>query len=155
MSKYAFPSHQQLPKKQRKAREMLEKQEGLEQLGFGLLQQVAGDAVAGGMTHADALEYANAVTTYLALAQSDMAQKLSNITTWNSTATEVRNVFSRQAIPMAWDYAEQDPFRVWDAQIDKVAQALDALPLDTKPATVDQLLATEAARNLTRATNNG
>ena len=146
MSKYAFPAHQQLPKKQRKAREMLEKQEGLEQLGFGLLQQVAGDAVAGGMTHADALEYANAVTTYLALAQSDMTHKMSALTLWDGTVAKANGLFSRQAIPMAWDFAEQDPFRVWDAQIDKMAQALETLPLDTKPATMDMMLAQEAAK---------
>ena len=154
MSKYAFPSHQQLPKKQHKAREMLEQQEGMEQLGFGLLQQVAGDAVASGMTHADALEYANAVTTYLALAQSDMTHKMSALTLWDGTVAKANGLFSRQSIPMSWDFAEQNPFKVWDLQIDKMAQALETLPLDVKPATVDQLLATEAARNLTRATNN-
>ncbi|WP_295034773.1 DUF1156 domain-containing protein [uncultured Microbacterium sp.] len=56
--------------------------------------------------------YADAVATYLSFPISRMANKLSAICSWDSSPKmeSVRGLFARQAIPMAWDYAEANPF---------------------------------------------
>ena len=58
----------------------------------------------------DAAAYADAVATYLGFANSRSADYTSTINTWASTGEFIRNVFARQALPMAWDYAEVNPF---------------------------------------------
>lgn len=58
----------------------------------------------------DAEAYADAVATYLGLAASRCTDYFSTINTWASTGEFVRNVFARQAIPMAWDFAETNPY---------------------------------------------
>lgn len=68
----------------------------------------SGDRLEAGGTGAAA--YADAIATYLGLGVSRCADRFSNISTWDSSATKIRNVFARQAIPMAWDYAEGNPF---------------------------------------------
>ncbi len=50
--------------------------------------------------------YADAITTYLALAISKTTDFNSTIATWDSTNVKIRNTFARQAIPMTWDFAE-------------------------------------------------
>lgn len=59
---------------------------------------------------ADAQAYADAIVTYLALAVSRQADRLSSLASWQSIGEKVRNVFSRQALPMIWDFAEVNPF---------------------------------------------
>ena len=56
--------------------------------------------------------YADAVATYLAFPISRMTNRLSAICTWDSSPKmeSVRGLFARQAIPMAWDFAEANPF---------------------------------------------
>lgn len=83
-------------------------------------ERVLQDAIAGGLAEGDRLEqggtgaaaYADAVATYLAFPISRMANKLSSICSWDSSPKmeSVRGLFARQAIPMAWDYAEANPF---------------------------------------------
>lgn len=57
-------------------------------------------------------EYAHAVATYLALAASKAADNNSTLCSWmpGIKYEVVRNTFSRQALPMTWDYAEPNPF---------------------------------------------
>jgi putative DNA methylase len=59
-----------------------------------------------------AAAYADAIATYLGFALSRMAEKSSSICSWSSgTKMEaIRGVFSRQAIPMTWDFAEANPW---------------------------------------------
>lgn len=83
-------------------------------------ERVLQDAIAAGLDEGTRLEqdgtgaaaYADAVATYLALPISRMANKLSAICSWDSSPKmeSVRGLFARQAIPMAWDYAEANPF---------------------------------------------
>lgn len=83
-------------------------------------ERVMQDAVANSLPEGDRLEacgtdaaaYADAVATYLALPISRMANKLSSLCSWDSSPKmeSVRGLFARQAIPMAWDYAEANPF---------------------------------------------
>ncbi|MBJ2329794.1 DUF1156 domain-containing protein [Schaalia cardiffensis] len=83
-------------------------------------EKVLADALATGMSEDGRLEsggvgaeaYADAVATYLGLVVSRLADYSSSINTWasNPQMEILRNVFARQAIPMAWDYAEGNPF---------------------------------------------
>jgi putative DNA methylase len=83
-------------------------------------EQILKDALNAGMTLGpsqanagmDAQAYADAVATYLGLAVDRIGDRNSSVTTWdNSTSKEqVRGVFARQAIPMAWDFAVSNPF---------------------------------------------
>ncbi|MEV7663572.1 DUF1156 domain-containing protein [Paenarthrobacter sp. NPDC089316] len=54
-------------------------------------------------------EYADAIATYLALAVSRYADMSNTICSWNQTNENVRALFSRQAIPMTWDFVEANP----------------------------------------------
>ncbi len=82
-------------------------------------------------------EYANAVCTYLALAISKNADYCSRFVSWGAgTAGEnVRNVFTRQAIPMVWDFAEANPFAnstgSLNGQIEWAAKVVERLPANT------------------------
>ena len=81
-------------------------------------EQVLADTRAAGIPDGERLEkdgrgaqaYADAVVTYLALAVSRQADRLSSLASWQSIGEKIRNVFSRQAIPMIWDFAEVNPF---------------------------------------------
>src|SRR5713101_2153705 len=53
--------------------------------------------------------YADAVTTYLAIAVDRLADRSSSICSWDTGYVKVRNTFARQAIPMVWDFAEANP----------------------------------------------
>ncbi len=55
-------------------------------------------------------EYAKAVTTFLALAVDRLANQCSVLCRWNNVGEKIEGVFSRQALPMVWDYAEVNPF---------------------------------------------
>lgn len=54
--------------------------------------------------------YADAVATYLTLAVSRLSDVQNALARWENTKTQVRNLFTRQAIPMMWDYAEAGAF---------------------------------------------
>ena len=54
--------------------------------------------------------YADAVATYLGLGLSRMSDICNTSCRWESSKTQVRNLFGRQAIPMVWDYAEPNVF---------------------------------------------
>lgn len=94
--------------------------------------QILADGAAVGS--ADASAYADAVATYLALVVSRLTDYQSAITTWasNPQMEILRNVFARQAIPMAWDFAEGNPFGpssgTLDIMIRAVSRAVDMLP---------------------------
>ncbi|UQX11404.1 DUF1156 domain-containing protein [Candidatus Mycobacterium methanotrophicum] len=54
--------------------------------------------------------YADAVATYLGLGVSRLTDIANALCRWENTKTQVRNLFTRQAIPMLWDFAEAPPF---------------------------------------------
>lgn len=97
------------------------------------------DALAAGLEEGDRLEgggtgaaaYADAVATYLGFIQSKMTNLSSNITTWMSDRGAFRETFARQAIPMAWDFAEantlSDGGGGWSTFLDKEAKVIGAL----------------------------
>ena len=82
-------------------------------------EKVLADALAAGMDPdaprlADggtgAQAYADAVATYLGLGLSRLSDICNASCRWESSKTQVRNLFGRQAIPMVWDYAEPNVF---------------------------------------------
>ncbi len=54
--------------------------------------------------------YAEAVSIYLGFMVDQLANYQSTICTWHVPNTQMRNTFARQALPMAWDYAESNLF---------------------------------------------
>jgi putative DNA methylase len=57
-----------------------------------------------------ALAYAQAVGVYLALALSRSTNTINGLAVWSQSREQSVNLFSRQAIPMAWDFPEVNPF---------------------------------------------
>ena len=81
-----------------------------------VISKVRFDALAGGMDDDGrgldgggdgATAYAEAVGLYLV---DQVANHASTICGWNHPNTQMRSVFSRQALPMTWDYAEANVF---------------------------------------------
>jgi putative DNA methylase len=61
----------------------------------------------GGVTGA---AYADAVATYLGMGVSRMSDICNSLCQWENSKTQVRHIFTRQAIPMLWDFAEPNIF---------------------------------------------
>jgi len=63
-------------------------------------------------------QLAKAVATYLALSFDRLAASHNTLCRWQPAGEKIADVFSRQALPMIWDYAEPNPFggasRSWD-----------------------------------------
>lgn len=105
-------------------------------------ERILQDATSAGLQEGDRLEtggtdaaaYADAVATYLAFPISRMSNKMSSICSWDSSPKmeSVRGLFARQAIPMAWDYAEANPFAGsggdFGEDVRWVERVLDRLP---------------------------
>jgi len=101
------------------------------------------DALTAGMTDdglgldaggTGATAYAQAVGTLLTFSMSRLADRLSTICTWDlregqGRKSGVRNVFSRQAIPMSWDFAEANPLSgiaaSVDSALDRIAEVIE------------------------------
>lgn len=106
-------------------------------------QRVLEDALAAGMEEGESLEaggagaraYADAIATYLALAVSRSTDYCNSLTSWNSSRDGLRNLFSRQAIPMVWDFAEANPFSSssgnFFGQVEWIAEVVERLPADS------------------------
>ena len=105
--------------------------------------RIHADAVAAGMPDGGvplqeggtgAIAYAEAVKVYLGLATGRNANSSSSFSRWQNSGDFVAGVFSRQAIPMLWDYAETNVFSTstqnWMAQVDWVAEAIATLPTE-------------------------
>ncbi|HRF13936.1 MAG TPA: DUF1156 domain-containing protein, partial [Candidatus Accumulibacter phosphatis] len=86
-------------------------------------ERVNRDSLPGAMTNDEnplaaggrgANAYADAVSVYLSLVASSLADRMSTICSWDAGGatwgTKTRSTFSRQAIQMTWDFAEVNPF---------------------------------------------
>ncbi len=112
-------------------------------------EQVLQDALKSGLPSgrrlsdggSDADAYADAVATYLGMAVSRLTDLNNSIVTWSNTRDQARNLFARQAIPMAWDFVEVSPFAraAGDLSIatETQAEAIDGLP-STAPGLAEQ-----------------
>lgn len=56
-----------------------------------------------------AIAYAEAIGIYLAFAISKTSEYSSSLTVWYSKEDRPKGLFARHAIPMVWDFAEQNP----------------------------------------------
>ena len=54
--------------------------------------------------------YAEAVSLYLGLSVSRLANRQSSLTFWDTGGQKVQQVFARQALAMVWDFCEGNPF---------------------------------------------
>ncbi|MFB9993406.1 DUF1156 domain-containing protein [Deinococcus oregonensis] len=54
-------------------------------------------------------EYADAIATCLAIVLDRLANSSSMLCRWHNTGEKLEGVYSRQALPMVWDYAESNP----------------------------------------------
>lgn len=112
-------------------------------------EKVLLDGIAAGEPEGTSLEeggegaaaYADAVATYLAFSISKVADRGSTITTWFIGRESTRNTFSRQAIPMTWDFVEVNPFASGTGSIlgavRWTAEAIQTSPF-AEPARVQQ-----------------
>jgi len=91
-------------------------------------------------------EYAKAVLTYLALGMDRLADYDSVIARWVSHGEFVGNTFTRQALPMVWDYFELYPGSGatggWNSAMDWILRVLEHCSRDFTPAVVTQSSAT-------------
>jgi putative DNA methylase len=83
-------------------------------------ERIRQDSLTGGMADdgkplrdkgAKATAYAEAAAVYLAFALDKVADRGSTLGRWDPTPTQsgIINTFSRQALPMTWDYGESNP----------------------------------------------
>lgn len=113
-------------------------------------ERVRTDALAAGMPEGDRLEaggngaaaYADAVATYLGFIISRLTDYQCSLTTWasNPQMEILRNLFARQAIPMAWDFAEGNMFADSSGthvrMTDAVTKAIALLPATNSGAAI-------------------
>ena len=76
--------------------------------------------------------YADAITTYLSFLVTQLTNHSASICGWNSANTQMRSVFSRQAISMTWDFAEVNVFSESSGSLnnlyDRLLKAFIGLP---------------------------
>ncbi|MDE0700720.1 MAG: hypothetical protein OXH61_08385 [Acidimicrobiaceae bacterium] len=79
-----------------------------------------------------ATAYADAVVNYLAFAVDRLADRNCTICSWDSSRQHARNVFARQAIPMSWDFTENNPLGTssgsWSNCVSGIVKVLQHLP---------------------------
>ncbi|GAA6736835.1 DUF1156 domain-containing protein [Thermus oshimai] len=83
------------------------------------MEKVRQDALAAGLPDDEtplreggtgARAYAEAVGMYLGLALSRLSDIQNSLCAWENTKTQVRHLFTRQAVPMLWDFGENNVF---------------------------------------------
>ena len=79
-----------------------------------------------------ATAYGDAIATYLSFAVDKLANYCSTINTYANSGGFIVQTFSRQALPMKWDYAESNPIGestgCWISMIDWIYNALPVFP---------------------------
>ena len=96
-------------------------------------ERVRQDAIDAGMPDDGATAYAEAVGLYLGIALSRLADICNTLCRWEVSKTQVRNLFGRQAIPMVWDFGENNVFAGaagdYTVSLGNMAKALDRMPI--------------------------
>ena len=87
-----------------------------------------------------ALAYAQAIRITLALTISKLLDRCSNVCSWDASSGSLRNVFSRAAMSMIWDYAEGNPFGTasgsFSGALNRTYETIKNLPCGTAGHTV-------------------
>lgn len=115
-----------------------------------------GNSFANGGDGAEA--YADAVATYLTFAISKLADWSSALCSWIAPIEGVRSTFSRQALPMVWDYVEINPHSSsvgnFGSHVEWVAGGVASMPASTSAVSVQQADAsTRSYENVVVATD--
>lgn len=80
-------------------------------------------------------EYSNAVATYLAFVVNKIADYNSSLCHWQPAGGKAANTFSRQAIPITWDFAEanvfSDAYGGWSNKLAWTIKSIELLPATT------------------------
>jgi putative DNA methylase len=94
-------------------------------------EDVRRDALAAGLSDAEADRYTATVSTFLALALGRSADHSSSLCTWNPHDQVLMHQFGRQALPMTWDFAEgnvlSDGRASWAICVQRVASCLEVI----------------------------
>ncbi len=127
----------------------------------GITPAVHRDALAAGMADGEAgieqggsgaRAYAEAITTYLALALSRMANRTTTMTTHNRANGSVEQSFIRPTYGFSCEFAEANPFSgstgSWAGGLDYVVRAVEALPAPSRAASATQRTRTAEAGDL-------
>lgn len=99
----------------------------------------------------EAESYSDAIATYLGLGIGRMTDICNSGCTWEISKTQVRHLFTRQAIPMVWDFGENNVFGEaagdYFVSLSNMARVIDRLPKGI-PGSVKQLDATAIISNV-------
>lgn len=93
----------------------------------------------------DVENYANAIALLLAFALDKLTDYSNTLCTWNPTNQNIGHLFSKQAIPMSWDYPEASPLSgglSFESFADGIARTIEQLPANTHGKAVQQDCAT-------------
>lgn len=93
---------------------------------------LVGEARAQVIADSGSSEYGAAISTYLAFAVSKLADWSSSICGWIPVIEGVTHTFSKQAIPMTWDFTEINPLSTsvgnFGSHVEWVARSVDLTP---------------------------
>lgn len=114
-------------------------------------EEVCRDGLAAGLPDDDtplreggagARAYAEAVSVYLAFAVDKGANYWSTLCAWHTSAEKMMSTYSRQALPMVWDYTEANPFSDssgnFSLGVDQSAKSLEKAPFGVRAGTARQ-----------------
>lgn len=83
-----------------------------------------------------ALAYAEAVSVYLGFGVSRLSDILNSLCRWESSKTQVRNLFGRQSIPMMYDFGENNVFGNaagdYRTSLGSIVKVIERFPLHPK-----------------------
>jgi len=92
---------------------------------------VQSDATAAGLDSVESEVYAHTITTFLALVVDRCADFNNTLCGWSATNQKVMHLFSRQAIPMIWDFAEAnivgESVGAWQTCSEYVADCIEVI----------------------------
>lgn len=91
--------------------------------------------------------YAEAISVYFAFAIDKMSDRCSALCPWDASRDSMSHVFTRQAIPMNWDFAESNPIGStsgsFASMVKQVVNAIKALPAKPQSEAEQRDAATE------------
>ena len=99
--------------------------------------KIEDDAVKSGLPRKEAREYAQAVTTFLALATDRCADFNNSLCRWSPSNQKVMNLFGKQALPMVFDFAEANFLGTsvgsWNTCTEYVADCIEVIEVGPTP----------------------
>ena len=97
-----------------------------------ICSDVGVDARKNGLSDSEAEEYAKTVTTFLALALDRCADFNCGLSTWKPSGQQQMHLFTRQAIPMVWDFTEANLLGekaiCWHNAVELTVDAIKCIP---------------------------